>query len=70
MNHRLKALFAVLPIAVLAGCTSMQAQPGSAQGMNAASQGAPKDSDAKCRAFGAEPGTSLYEHCRARLDGQ
>jgi hypothetical protein len=30
---------------------------------------APKDSDAKCRALGAEPGTPLYARCRARLDG-
>jgi len=37
--------------------------------MNAAAQAAPKDSDAKCRAFGAEPGTELYTRCRARLDG-
>ncbi len=65
----LKALAAILPIAVLCGCTSMQAQSESTQGLNTALQGAPKDSGAKCRAFGAEPGTSLYERCRARLDG-
>ena len=69
MNRCLKILLSVLPIAVLSGCTSMQAQSGSAQSMDAALQEAPKDSDAKCRSFGAEPGTSLYERCRARLDG-
>jgi hypothetical protein len=67
MNHCLRALLAVLAIAALSGCASNQGQ--SAQGMNAAAQTAPKDSDAKCRAFGAEPGSELYTRCRARLDG-
>jgi hypothetical protein len=67
MNHCLNALVAVLATAVLSGCASNQAQ--STQGMNAAAQTAPKDSDAKCRTFGAEPGTELYKRCRARLDG-
>jgi uncharacterized protein YceK len=67
MNHCLSALLPVLAIAVLSGCASNQAQ--STQGMNAAAQTAPKDSDTKCRAFGALPGTDLYTRCRARLDG-
>jgi uncharacterized protein YceK len=69
MNHCLKALLAILPIAVLSGCTSIQAQSDSTQSLNAAAQAAPKDSDAKCRALGAEPGTPLYARCRSRLDG-
>ncbi len=67
MNHCVRALLAVLAVAALTGCASNQAQ--STQSMNAAAQAAPKDSDAKCRAFGAEPGTELYARCRARLDG-
>jgi len=67
MNPCLTALLAVLTIAGLSGCASNQAQ--STQSTNAAAQSAPKDSDAKCRAFGAEPGTEVYTRCRARLDG-
>ena len=47
MNHCLT----ILQIAVLSGCTSIQAQSDSTQSLNAAAQAAPKDSDAKCRAL-------------------